>query len=460
MIIFAHSKCKRYENRKKFKVLLYLKKSGLDKNGKVPIMGRITVNRTMAQFSCKLSCTPLLWNPRASRLEGKSKEAVETNKDIDLLLLSIQKAFDGLVEKRMDFEAKDVKEALQGCVKTQVTLLSFVDEHIGELSTHEGIDMSKSSIWTYKKIRKNLAEFICEKYKLTDLAFGQLTEPFISEFHHYLLDEKGYSSGTIVIYVSLFKKMCRIAFERGLSKNLLFAHYRVGTPRVTTPKALTISDFIKIRDIELPEDKPRLSISRDLFLFACYAGTAYIDTVSITKANIKVLEDGDKWLVYHRKKTGTLARVKLLPEALELIARYEDKARDTLFLCWVRIVYASTSSLSASWQEQATSILTILGDIRLPVSSRSKQVSLICPGNNESAGKKKLKNEPRQQTGKSGNHRSRVGSVPYQKHVLQREIPPNSSPKRKEACPYCSRPRTTDSRVHNPKYRGYLQGVG
>ncbi len=48
----------------KFKVLLYLKKSGMDKNGKAPIMGRITVNRTMAQFSCKLSCTPSLWNPR------------------------------------------------------------------------------------------------------------------------------------------------------------------------------------------------------------------------------------------------------------------------------------------------------------------------------------------------------------------------------------------------------------
>ena len=169
------------------------------------------------------------------------------------------------------------------------------------------------------------------QYRLTDLAFGQLTEPFISDFHHYLLDEKGFSSGTITIYVSLFKKMCRIAFERGLCKNLLFAHYRVGTPRVTTPKALSMSDFIKIRDVELPEDKPRLSVSRDLFLFACYAGTAFIDTVSITKANVKVLEDGDKWLIYNRKKTGTLARVKLLPEALELMAKYEDEARDTLF---------------------------------------------------------------------------------------------------------------------------------
>ena len=51
----------------KFKVLLYLKKSGPDKSGKAPIMGRITVNRTMAQFGCKLSCTPELWNPRESK---------------------------------------------------------------------------------------------------------------------------------------------------------------------------------------------------------------------------------------------------------------------------------------------------------------------------------------------------------------------------------------------------------
>ena len=44
----------------KFKVLLYLKKSGLDKSGQAPIMGRITYGRTIAQLSCKLSCDPKL----------------------------------------------------------------------------------------------------------------------------------------------------------------------------------------------------------------------------------------------------------------------------------------------------------------------------------------------------------------------------------------------------------------
>ncbi|SRR5574344_1179386 len=43
----------------------------------------------------------------------------------------------------------------------------------------------------------------------------------------------------------------------------------------------------------------------------------------------------------------------------------------------------------------------------------------ICPGNNESAGKKKRKNESRQQTSEGGNNRSRMGSVPNQKHVLR-----------------------------------------
>ena len=88
----------------KFKVLLYLKKSSIDKQGKAPIMGRITLNRSnlfacqsknsMAQFSCKLSCNPKLWNSRSSRLEGKSKDAVETNAKIERILLSVNSRVD------------------------------------------------------------------------------------------------------------------------------------------------------------------------------------------------------------------------------------------------------------------------------------------------------------------------------------------------------------------------------
>ncbi len=68
--------------QEKMKVLLYLKKSGLDKSGKAPIMGRITLGRNVAQFSCKLSCNPELWNPRESRVDGKSREAVRDKRQV------------------------------------------------------------------------------------------------------------------------------------------------------------------------------------------------------------------------------------------------------------------------------------------------------------------------------------------------------------------------------------------
>lgn len=97
----------------KFKVLLYLKKSRPDKSGKAPIMGSITVNRSMVQFSCKISCTPDFWNPRESRLNGKSLEAVETNAKLDKLMLSIHTAFDTLVGRNAEFDA----EASRTCFK-------------------------------------------------------------------------------------------------------------------------------------------------------------------------------------------------------------------------------------------------------------------------------------------------------------------------------------------------------
>ena len=86
-------------------------------------MGRITVNRTMAQFGCKLSCKPELWNARESRLDGKSREAVETNAKIDKLLLAVNNAFDTLVERGQDFDATAVKDLFQGSMDTQMTLL-------------------------------------------------------------------------------------------------------------------------------------------------------------------------------------------------------------------------------------------------------------------------------------------------------------------------------------------------
>ena len=315
----------------KFKVLLYLKKSGLDKSGKAPIMGRITVNRTMAQFSSKLSCTPELWNPRESRLNGKSKEAVEINAKIDKLLLAINSAYDSLLERKIDFDATAVKEAFQGSVETQMTLLKRLDIHIEDMQSRIGIDVAKSSMSTYIYTRRYLGEFIKKRFKVEDLAFGQLNEHMAYEFQEYVLKDKGLAVDTARHYLAILKKICRLAFKEGHSEKRYFVNFKLPKENRKAPRALSREDFEKIRDLEIPASRVTHNIARDLFLFACYTGVPYADAVSITDDNIYTDDNGALWLKYLRKKNEHLGRVKLLPEAIALIEKYHSVERKELF---------------------------------------------------------------------------------------------------------------------------------
>jgi site-specific recombinase XerD len=315
----------------KFKVLLYLKKSGLDKSGKAPIMGRITVNRSMAQFGTKLSCTPGLWNPRESRLDGKSREAVEVNAKIEKLLLAVHSAFDSLVERKKPFDAEAVKVFYQGSMDTQMTLLSLLDRYMEGLKARVGIDCAPTTLSTYFYTHRSLGKFIKKKFKTKDVAFGQLNEQFIREYQDFVLSEQGYAMDTVRHYLAILKKICKIAFKEGISERFHFAHYKLPKQKETTPKALSRESFEKIRDLDIPRNRPSTRFTRDLFLFACYTGTAYADVVRITKENLFTDEEGSLWLKYARKKTDYRARIKLLPEAIALIEKYKDENRDTLF---------------------------------------------------------------------------------------------------------------------------------
>jgi len=315
----------------KFKVLLYLKKSSPDKSGKTPIMGRITVGRSMSQFSCKLSCTPSLWNPRESRLNGKSREAVIANAKLDKLMLAVNSAYDALVERKQPFNAEAVKDMFQGSIDTQMTLLKLFDRLTDELKSRVGIDRAAGSVSTYTYTRRALAEFIKKKFNASDLAFGQLNEQFIRDFQDFVLVDKGLAMDTLRHYLALLKKVCKTAYKEGHSEKHHFAHYKLPKQKASTPKALSREDFEKIRDLEIDGKRISHIITRDLFLFACYTGTSYADTVSITESNLSTDDNGEQWLKYHRKKNELLARVKLLPEAIALIEKYRDDNRETLF---------------------------------------------------------------------------------------------------------------------------------
>ncbi|WP_251623098.1 site-specific integrase [Odoribacter lunatus] len=315
----------------KFKVLLYLRRSGLNKSGKAPVMGRITVNRTMAQFSCKFSCTPDLWNPRESRLNGKSREAIEVNSKIEKLLLAVNTAFDSLVSRKTDFNATDVKDLFQGSMETQVTLMKMTDAVCADLKARIGIDRAKGTYPSYHYMRLTLGEFIETKYRVKDMAFGQLTEQFIHDYQAFAMENKGYAVDTVRHHLAILKKICRLAYKKGYSEKCHFQHFVLPKQSEHTPRALSRESFEKIRDVEIPPYRKTHILARDLFLFACYTGVSYADVVSITNENLFTDEDGALWLKYRRKKNEHRASVKLLPEALTLLEKYKDETRKTLF---------------------------------------------------------------------------------------------------------------------------------
>ena len=317
----------------KMKVLLYLKKSGLDKSGKAPIMGRITIGRSIAQFSCKLSCNPDLWNPRESRMDGKSREAVKVNGSLENLLLSIQSAYQSLLTRGCSFDATDVKELFQGSVQTRCMLIERLDMLIQEKESHIGVDIRKESMASYHSTKIHLQEFIQKKYKVSDLAFSQLTENFIHEFQQYFLGECGFQESSFYNVATHLKTVCRLAYREGLADILLFDKVKISKGNKKLPKALDRGAFEKLKTLHFEDLEEEMETARDIFLFACYTGAAYCDLMELDKSHLVRDDEGSLWLKFNRHKTGVPCRIKLLPEAIRLMEKLHSDGRETLLPC-------------------------------------------------------------------------------------------------------------------------------
>ena len=100
--------------RSTFKVLFYLKKNNLKPDGAAPIMGRITVNGSISQFSCKLNIKPSLWDTKGNKVAGKSVVAQKINQKLDNIKTQIGKQYQNICDKDNFVSAEKVKNAYLG----------------------------------------------------------------------------------------------------------------------------------------------------------------------------------------------------------------------------------------------------------------------------------------------------------------------------------------------------------
>ena len=311
--------------RSTFKVLFYVNGSK-EKDGIVPIMGRVTINGTVAQFSCKQTIPKTLWDAKGNRAKGKSAEARNINLALDNIKAQIIKHYQRISDREAYVTAEMVRNAYQGVGSEYETLIKAFDKDCANFLKRVGKDRS---IGTYKvmvRARNYVAAFIKSFYRRTDMSMLELTPDFIREFAAYLTAERGLKNATIWLNCMWLKGVVMRAHYNGLIPRNPFAQFHI-SPNVKEREYLTEDEIKRIMAHEF--DNPTLALVRDLFIFACFTALSFVDMKELTTDEI-VEVNGEKWILSKRHKTNVPFQVKLLDIPLQIIERYKYLSEDRL----------------------------------------------------------------------------------------------------------------------------------
>ena len=304
--------------RSTFKVLFYLKKNNL-KDGKAPVMGRITVNSTISQFSCKLNIKPNLWDTKANRAAGKSLEAQKINQQLDNIKTQIGKQYQNICDKDNFVSAEKVKNAYLGFGDEFRTFFSIADEFYESYAKRVGKDRTEGSYEQLIINRRRVEMFLRDRYNLSDIPIKEIEPQFIEDYYSYLLEERKLAGSTLLTSVTKLKQIMLIAQRKGYIHMNPFASFRFKA-KTRDRGYLTEDELQRFMTVELRRYKQRQI--RDIFVFQAFTGLAYADVRKLTFDDIQTSFDDELWLIAKRKKTGTTFYVKLLPIAKQLIEQY------------------------------------------------------------------------------------------------------------------------------------------
>lgn len=297
-----------------------LEKSNPKEHVAYPIIGKIIIGNSIAQFSSKLSIPEHLWNVKSGRAIGKSRIAVELNREINKINLLIHSHYKEILHRTGKITAIEVKNAFQGIATTQKTLLVHFKDMAEEFRKRIGIDRSANTYPKYNVAYKNLKRFLKEKYYIEDIPLTQLDLPFIETYDYYLRVERKLKAESIVTIVALLLKAVRIALHRNMITYPPFLGYKLGKPEFVQ-RTLSAEELKRL--ISTPLESSSQSFIRDLFVFSAFTGLSFIDLKQLTWKHIITEEDGSLWISMARQKTDIPFNVKLLDIPIKIIEKYK-----------------------------------------------------------------------------------------------------------------------------------------
>lgn len=307
-----------------FKVSYYVRSNYENKQGKSPLMIRIFLNGEMLNVGSSGICIDKkLWDSSTSRMKGRSSESLNLNAQLDNISSSLQTIF-----KKHEFDEDltldKIKSIFSGKNKVKTTFVEFYDKYLEDIKAQVGAGKSIALYHKYSAARKHFVNFLHTKYGRKDLMPGELTHLIIHDFEIYLRTVVALKPNSATKTLKFFKTVVIFAQKCGVMTHDPFLNHHFHLEHVDM--GFLTDDEIR-RIMERDFDIPRLEAVRDIFIFSCFCGLAYIDVAHLTRENIVTL-DNRKWIIINRHKTNVQSNIPLMEIPQMIITKYEGKTKD------------------------------------------------------------------------------------------------------------------------------------
>ena len=306
--------------RDTFSLLFFPKGNDIDKLGKVPLYMRITVNSRRSELSIKRKIDPSKWNPEANKLRGSGEDSKAINKYLSDVRNKIYRIHEKLIIKGKPFTAQTIRNKYLNVNDNRKTLLSIFQEHNNQIEQLVGKEFSYGAYMRYVRTKRHLENYVAREYNAKDIFVKEIDLKFITNFEYYLKFLNIGNQNTVTKYVTNFKKIMRIAFANNWINKDPFFHWKAKW-KVVEREALTELEMQKMMEKEI--STPRLNQVKDIFLFCCFTGLAYVDVKKLSSNHIVLVIDGERWIKINRSKTDTRSSIPLLPTAEAILDRYK-----------------------------------------------------------------------------------------------------------------------------------------
>jgi len=306
-----------------FGIQFVIRLSKQQKNDQATVFARISVNGRRCEISLKKKVNPQNWDEAKGKARGTKDEIRKLNEHIERVRTLIADGYHELVQQKKNVTVDAVKSLFLGADDNEITLIKLGEYHNTEMKDK----LADGTMKNYYTTQKYIAKFLKDKYHRNDISLAELNYKFILDFETFLSKhqpkdhQKPLHNNGIMKHIERLCKMVNMAVTMDWLAKDPFAKYKQHFDKVER-FYLTKEELSAIEKKKFTIE--RLQMVKDLFLFSCYTGLAYIDTMNLTAGNIVKGIDGNDWLFTRRQKTDTDVRIPLLPQAEELIKKYQD----------------------------------------------------------------------------------------------------------------------------------------